>query len=1000
MGHRMEDSMKCVTLLAVMVSSWLVMAADVPVPQGEPTNAEEAAAQKEAVDRNVDEQYRAIMAKLPPDQQAWEKVLQEQLGGFYLPLHKRDKIAGRSNAWDFVTDDPKLPRVLLIGDSVSCSYTVSARKTLAGKANVHRAPANCGSTLWGGIKNIDVWLGDGQWDVIYFNFGIHDCRTPIADYTQRLEQLVGRMKKTGAKLIWAATTPIPDIPSKKMTAASIVERNQAAAEIMKKQGVAVDDLFAFITPHLSAVGKPNDVHFRAEGNAMLGKRAAESIEAVLLGTGVTGGSESGLKPAAGASLKVDINWPAYMAQHDMLWDVVPPEYYSAPFVGNGIMGTILFRDDVETNSLCFEIGRTDIYEPCRLPIGRLLMTPVGTMTGADLRLDLWNAEVHGEIRTDAGLIQLRCFTPYNENVIVVEIKTAGKEGNCRFSFRPEEARNPRRILAEKNKAIAVRGHEELNPPFELRKERGVDVCVQRLLTGGDYTTAWKDVKKGPDTRVIYVHVANGIPAGNSAAKAVTALEQAEALGIPEMERAHRAWWHAFYPASFISIPDTRTESFCWIQWYKLASAMREDGPAVDLMGPWFRLTPWPCYWMNLNIQLSHYTVQIGNHLELGEPLCRWLENSMEDLINNAPPEYRNDSAYLGNPTNLRLISAMQNKPPYQFLALPWLAQIHYLQARYAGDDSRLKDKVYPLMRRAFNLYLHYIKMGDDGKYHLPLSFSDEYGNDEDINMNIAVLRWGLRTLVECNERLKLNDPMLSKWKETLEKLVEYQVDENGLMIGKNTPFAMSHRHYSHLFAIFPFYELNIDEHPDKRTMMEKSVLHFISLKSGPTMYKLSGSSSLSAALGNAEDALKQLDRALTIIPKGTGVRENTLYAENGSPTFESPISAARSVMDMLLQSREGVIRVFPACPSKWQDVVFHDLRAEGAFLVSAERKGRKTRWVRIKSLSGEPCRLKVDGQVMDLKLKKGGEIILGEGDYVVSPLPVQPGQANAWGVHK
>lgn len=201
-------------------------------PKGEPTNAKEAAAKKAAEDKKLDEDYQAVVAKLPPEQQAWEQVLQDNLGGFYLPLHKRDKVAGRSNAWDFVRDDPKLPRVLLIGDSVSRGYTQAVRKAMAGKANVHRAPANCGPTATG-VKKIDVWLGDGKWDVIHFNFGIHDRATPIADYTQRLEQLIERMKKTGAKIVWASTTPIPDNPAVKQTAASIVERNQVAAEIMK-----------------------------------------------------------------------------------------------------------------------------------------------------------------------------------------------------------------------------------------------------------------------------------------------------------------------------------------------------------------------------------------------------------------------------------------------------------------------------------------------------------------------------------------------------------------------------------------------------------------------------------------------------------------------------------------------------------------------------------------------------------------------------------------------
>jgi len=249
-------------------------------PKGEPTNAKEAAAQKAKADAIIDERYQALVAKMPPDQQAWERVLQENLGDFYLPHHKREKVAGRSNAWDFVADEPKLPRVLLIGDSVSRGYTQSVRKALAGKANVHRAPANCGPTA-SGLRNIDVWLGDGKWDVIHFNFGIHDRATPISDYTQRLEQLIERMKKTGAKLIWASTTPIPDNPAHNQTAASIVERNQAAAVLMKKHGIATDDLFAAITPHLAEMQNPNDVHFNAKGYDFLGETVAKAIEAAV-----------------------------------------------------------------------------------------------------------------------------------------------------------------------------------------------------------------------------------------------------------------------------------------------------------------------------------------------------------------------------------------------------------------------------------------------------------------------------------------------------------------------------------------------------------------------------------------------------------------------------------------------------------------------------------------------------------------------------------------------
>jgi lysophospholipase L1-like esterase len=283
----MGYAMRCVSSCLVgVVAAWMVPAspACAAQPAAEPTNAAEAAARKQAEEAAINERYEALVRSLSPEEQAWEQTLQEQLGGFYLPIHKREKVAGRGNAWDFVRDDPALPRVLLIGDSVSRGYTQAVRKALAGRANVHRAPANCGPTA-SGIKHIEAWLasapGGDRWDVIHFNFGIHDRNTPVKDYVARLEQLVERMERTGAKLVWATTTPIPDDPEKKQTAASIGERNAAAADVMRRHGVAVDDLHAFITPHLAEVQPPQDVHFTGKGYDLLGGQVAAAVLAAL-----------------------------------------------------------------------------------------------------------------------------------------------------------------------------------------------------------------------------------------------------------------------------------------------------------------------------------------------------------------------------------------------------------------------------------------------------------------------------------------------------------------------------------------------------------------------------------------------------------------------------------------------------------------------------------------------------------------------------------------------
>lgn len=201
-----------------------------------------------------------------------------------------DSDSKKNDAMKPITDDPKLPRVLLIGDSVSIGYTLPVRENLKGKANVHRIPQNGGATEVG-LEKMKSWLGDGKWDVIHFNFGLHDAkynsettqRASREQYAANLKTLIALMKATGAKLIFATTTPVPMggvlSPTRKFD--SIEERNKLAVQLMQQEGVAVDDLYATVLPVQKEVGRPNDVHFGAEGYELLAKAVAASIETTL-----------------------------------------------------------------------------------------------------------------------------------------------------------------------------------------------------------------------------------------------------------------------------------------------------------------------------------------------------------------------------------------------------------------------------------------------------------------------------------------------------------------------------------------------------------------------------------------------------------------------------------------------------------------------------------------------------------------------------------------------
>lgn len=203
-----------------------------------------------------------------------------------------------------IEDVPGLPRVLLIGDSISIGYTLPTRALLAGKANVHRIPANGGPTTRG-LDQLERWLGESKWDVIHFNFGLHDLKhvdargsivgvdqgprlVEPAAYRENLRRIVARLKQTGARLIWCTTTPIPP-GAKGRVPGDELEYNRVAAEVMRDEGVEINDLHAFAAARLAEIGKPADVHYTPAGSETLATQVATHIAAALPGAQAAAG---------------------------------------------------------------------------------------------------------------------------------------------------------------------------------------------------------------------------------------------------------------------------------------------------------------------------------------------------------------------------------------------------------------------------------------------------------------------------------------------------------------------------------------------------------------------------------------------------------------------------------------------------------------------------------------------------------------------------------------
>lgn len=194
-------------------------------------------------------------------------------------------------------EQPGLPRVLLIGDSISIGYTVPARRQLEGKAAVFRPPVNCQHTGYG-LANVKKWLGTNRWDVIHFNWGIWDThlldakgnlvhtadehkagalhiRYTPEEYRANLSALAAILKGTGAKLVWASSTPIMSRTGARFDDIRIL--NDVAADVMKTNGIPVNDLYGFVLPNAAKWQQTDKVHFNPAGNDQLGRRVGAAI---------------------------------------------------------------------------------------------------------------------------------------------------------------------------------------------------------------------------------------------------------------------------------------------------------------------------------------------------------------------------------------------------------------------------------------------------------------------------------------------------------------------------------------------------------------------------------------------------------------------------------------------------------------------------------------------------------------------------------------------------
>lgn len=641
----------------------------------------------------------------------------------------------------------------------------------------------------------------------------------------------------------------------------------------------------------------------------------------------------------------------YMGTQSMKWEQLPLQWNEGAFLGNGKIGMVVYVDTLDNSLTCW-LSRPDVTDHrkapdkktsmgvkgasvmldyCRMDVGKMKLYPQAKILDGSMELDIYNAELKGELKTDKGIIRLRAYTPYDMELNAVEIET---DLPYQWKLLPGSPQSPR-IQCFPNKR-AEDNYVDNPTPLCVNKQH-VGWSVHPLLAGGDYATYWKECKIDNGS-VLLLSTKNEVPSSDvSLKKAKEEVKRAELRGTVEIRKAMYDWWNRYYEYGMIDIPDKQMENFYHIQLYKLATCSHPEGPAMDVYGTFYKTSQWPGIWWNLNIQLTYGATLVTNRLAQAANYVRLIDEYFFPMMNAKGSSTAGDFV--------------------------WSLYIYYSCLRHEGKSwKHIYENVMPKAEALLEVYKPHLKE-KDGVIHLLQTLSPEYKQFtlfDNGNYNLAALRWLLTTMVDLSDRTGNKSETYDGWKNLLVRLHSAPVDENGYRIGSDQAVDMSHRHYSHLLAFYPLRLVDVTV-PENRDLLEKSIDHWLTVGGGKGLagYSYTGSASLYAYAGLGNKAYRQASHFLNE-SIGIGLLlPNTLYVESKgkNPVIETPLSEATAIGEMLLQGWGETIRLFPAVPDNWKDCSFNRLRVEGGFEVSASRKDGKLSWVTIHSDAGQPCRL-------------------------------------------
>jgi len=655
-----------------------------------------------------------------------------------------------------------------------------------------------------------------------------------------------------------------------------------------------------------------------------------------------------------------------------LWDLRPMENLSKPEFSFRWVQEQVKNNNYKAVQDLFDVPYDQLPAPTKIPGAALEFDTKGLGEIAHVKLTLQNALCVVSWQSGA---KLRTFVDANKPVGWFRFEKVSRD------FIPLLI-PPKYQKAERDTAVdPVTGQDLQRLEYEqgtVERDQNVLVYRQKGWDGFEYEVTVSWTYSG--NTLIGVWTISSSNSENEGKKTAGELIS-ESLNSAMFEAAfqsHEKWWDDFWNCSAVSLPDTLLEKQWYLEQYKFGSAARPDGPPISLQAVWTadngKLPPWKGdFHHDLNTQLSYWPAYSGNHLDLEAGFLKWLWNNRETFM-------KYTRKYFGTPgLNVPGVTTITGEPMggwIQYSLGPtigcWLAQHFYLHWKYSGDERFMRERAYPWIRDVA-VFLDAISVKDsNGMRRLPLSSSPEIHDNsinawftQTTNYDLAFIRWTFGKAGELAELLKKEEEA-REWNSILQEWPEFALDSaGGFAFAPGHPYTETHRHFSHLVAWHPLGIVDWSNGDKDQEIIRASLSNLE--RTGPDWwcgysYSWLGNLYARANMGEKAAEILRIFSENFCLPNSfhvNGEQHNKGYSKfKYRPfTLEGNFACAAAIQEMLIQSHTGVIRIFPAIPSVWEEAAFKTLRTEGPFLVSAKQKNGNVEKIEILSEKGGTCKL-------------------------------------------